>query len=293
MTDVAGSVPQKVERGGGRSLRELVAATEIDLRLLGIVAALAAILIGFGVITGGKFLEPVNIVALSVQTASVAIIATGMVLVIVSRNIDLSVGSIVGVVAMTYALLMTDWLPHLMGFDNPFMWLVALVIGLAVGGLIGAFQGFIIAYIGVPSFVVTLGGLLAFRGVVFVMSSGASVSGLDPNFQLLGGGPEGSIGRDGELDRRRHHLRGHHRPALLRPAPATPVRLRGATDVGRGAHRRDRLRHRARGGRLLQRLPVAGRPRPEVRRGPQHLGPAWWPADRGGHPLPDRDRAAA
>jgi D-xylose transport system permease protein len=194
MTDVAGSVPQKVERGGGRSLRELVAATEIDLRLLGIVAALAAILIGFGLITGGKFLEPVNIVALSVQTASVAIIATGMVLVIVSRNIDLSVGSIVGVVAMTYALLMTDWLPHIMGFDNPFMWLVALAIGLAVGGLIGAFQGFIIAYIGVPSFVVTLGGLLAFRGVVFVMSSGASVSGLDPNFQLLGGGPEGSLG---------------------------------------------------------------------------------------------------
>ncbi len=194
MTDVAGAVPQKVERGGGRSLRELLQATEIDLRLLGMVAALAAILIGFGMITGGKFLEPVNIVALSVQTASVAIIATGMVLVIVSRNIDLSVGSIVGVVAMTYALLMTDILPKLIGFNNPFLWLIALAIGLAVGGLIGAFQGFIIAYIGVPSFIVTLGGLLAFRGLVFVMSSGASVSGLDPVFQLLGGGPEGSLG---------------------------------------------------------------------------------------------------
>ena len=98
-------------------------------------------------------------ITLSVQTAVVAIMATGMVLVIVSRNIDLSVGSIVGVVAMAYALLMTDWLPHGLGLgaNNPLIWILALVIGLALGAAIGAFEGFIIAYIGVPSFIVTLG----------------------------------------------------------------------------------------------------------------------------------------
>jgi D-xylose transport system permease protein len=133
-------------------------------------------------------------VALSVQTASVAIIATGMVLIIVSRNIDLSVGSIVGVVSMVYALLMTDILPEFIGFDNPLLWVIALLLGLLVGAVLGGLQGFIIAYIGVPSFIVTLGGLLAFRGVVWQLSEGASVSGLDPVFQLLGGGPEGSLG---------------------------------------------------------------------------------------------------
>ena len=194
MTELAGTAPASVEGGGRPKLRDLVAATEIDLRLLGLVAALVAIIIAFGLLTGGQMLEPVNIVALSVQTASVAIIATGMVLIIVSRNIDLSVGSIVGVVSMVYALLMTDILPKLFGFDNPLLWVIALGLGLVVGGALGAFQGFIIAYIGVPSFIVTLGGLLAFRGVVWQLSQGASVSGLDPVFQLLGGGPEGSLG---------------------------------------------------------------------------------------------------
>ncbi len=194
MTELAGTAPASVEGGGRPSLRNLVAATEIDMRLMGMVVALVAILIGFGFLTGGQMLEPVNIVALSVQTASVAIIATGMVLVIVSRNIDLSVGSIVGVVSMVYALLMTDLLPKVLGFDNPFVWVLALALGLVVGGLLGGLQGFIIAYIGVPSFIVTLGGLLAFRGVVWTLSSGASVSGLDPVFELLGGGPEGSLG---------------------------------------------------------------------------------------------------
>src|SRR5918992_3662838 len=100
---------------------ELLRQTEINLRVLGMVLVLVGINVTFGIITGGRFLAPENIVALSVQAATIAIIATGMVLVIVSRNIDLSVGSIVGVVAMTYALLMTDWLPALgIGLDNPF-----------------------------------------------------------------------------------------------------------------------------------------------------------------------------
>ena len=196
MTDLAGTAPEPTQGAGGVSLRRMLAATEIDVRLFGMLVALAAILIGFGIATGGNILQPASIVTLSVQTAVVAIMATGMVLIIVSRNIDLSVGSLVGVLAMAYALLMTDWLPNIVGIplDSPLMWILALALGLALGVGIGAFQGFIIAYIGVPSFIVTLGGLLALRGVVWQMSNGAAVSGLNDTFQLLGGGALGSIG---------------------------------------------------------------------------------------------------
>jgi D-xylose transport system permease protein len=169
---------------------------EIDLRLFGMLIALAAILIGFGIATGGAMLNPTSIVTLSIQTSIVAVMATGMVLVIVSRNIDLSIGSLEGVIAMSYALLMADWLPNTIGIptDSPLIWILALAIGLGIGVAIGALQGFVIAYIGVPSFIVTLGGLLAFRGVVWQMSQGAAVSGLDPTFLLLSGSAQGSIG---------------------------------------------------------------------------------------------------
>lgn len=198
MAELAETAPGQV--AGGQETRrrlnvmELVRATEINLRVFGMVVALLAIALGFGLYTGGRFLAPENIVALSIQSATIAIIATGMVLVIVSRNIDLSVGSIVGVVAMSYALMMSKLFPEILGFDFPLAWLLALVIGIAIGAFIGGFQGFIIAYIGVPSFVVTLGGLLALRGLVWIMSGGPTVAGLDQTFQLLGGGPRGSLG---------------------------------------------------------------------------------------------------
>ena len=154
------------------SIGSLLAATEIDFRLFGMLVALAAILFGFNFVDG-RFFQPTNMVTLAVQASGVAIIATGMVLVIVSRNIDLSVGSLVGFVAMSYALLMTDWLPNVlgMGVDFPFRWAIALAIGIAIGAGFGALQGFIIAYIGVPSFIVTLGGLLSIRGLVWYLST--------------------------------------------------------------------------------------------------------------------------
>ncbi|HEU5324931.1 MAG TPA: sugar ABC transporter permease [Candidatus Limnocylindria bacterium] len=176
-------------------MREMLSATEVDVRLFGMLVALAAILIGFQLLDSG-FFSPGNMVTLAVQAIPVAILATGMVLVIVSRNIDLSVGSLTGIIAMTYAMLMTDWLPNILGLgvDFPFRWLIALVIGIAVGATFGAVQGFIIAYIGVPSFVVTLGGLLSIRGAIWYFSNGAAVTRLDPTFQLIGGGARGSIG---------------------------------------------------------------------------------------------------
>jgi D-xylose transport system permease protein len=197
VTDLADAPPQPVSAPTQqRSFRDLVLQTEINFRLFGMLVALAAILVIFHVWSGGTFLRPENMLSLAVQASGIAVIATGMVLVIVSRNIDLSVGSIVGIVAMTYAVLMTDVLPDVLGMtgDFPFRWLIALGIGMALGLAIGAVQGFIIAYIGVPSFIVTLGGLLSIRGIVWYFSRGAAVSGLDPQFQLIGGGAQGSIG---------------------------------------------------------------------------------------------------
>lgn len=178
-------------RRAGDFLRQ----TEVDLRLFGMVAALAAILIGIELASAPQFLTPVSLLNLSIQAAPVAIIATGMVLVIVSREIDLSVGSIVGVVSMTIAVLFFRVFPPTIGVDSAFGWLIALAGGIAVGGLIGAFHGYLIAYVGIPSFIVTLGGLLAWRGVVWVIAGGSTVAPDDKFFVLLfAGNPEGSIG---------------------------------------------------------------------------------------------------
>ena len=198
MTNVADAapVPGQVEPPARPSIRGLLAQTEIDLRLFGMVFALGVILVAFHIASGGKLIQPNNIATLAVQAAGIAILATGMVLVIVSRNIDLSVGSVVGFIAMSYALLMTHWFPDIFGLspDTPFLWALALAIGIGIGAGIGALQGFIIAYIGVPSFIVTLGGLLTIRGLIWYQSRGAAVNGLDPTFLLIGGGAQGSIG---------------------------------------------------------------------------------------------------
>ena len=198
MTNVADAAPGpgQVEPPARPSIRGLLAQTEIDLRLFGMVLALAVILLVFHIASGGKLIQPNNMITLAVQAAGIAIIATGMVLIIVSRNIDLSVGSVVGFIAMSYALLMTHWFPDIFGLspDTPFLWALALAIGIGIGAGIGAIQGFIIAYIGVPSFIVTLGGLLTIRGLIWYQSRGAAVNGLDPTFLLIGGGAQGSIG---------------------------------------------------------------------------------------------------
>jgi D-xylose transport system permease protein len=177
-----------------RGLRSALRAAEIDTRLFGMLVALAVIWIAFHIMSGGTFLTPRNLWILSVQTASVAIMATGMVLVIVSRNIDLSVGSLLGVLGMAMALIQAEILPGFLGFDHPLTWIIALLAGIALGALIGGFQGAIVAYVGVPSFIVTLGGLLVWRGVAWALASGRTIAPMDSTFQLLGGGARGSIG---------------------------------------------------------------------------------------------------
>ena len=169
-------------------------ATELDTRLLGMVGALLLIWIAFHVLSGGLFLTPRNLWNLSVQSSSVAIMATGMVLVIVTRNVDLSIGSMLGFIGMIMGVTQTDLLPELLGFGHPAIWILTLAVGLLLGIILGAFQGFVIAYLGVPAFIVTLGGLLVWRGAAWWVTSGQTVAPLDARFRLMGGGSEGSIG---------------------------------------------------------------------------------------------------
>jgi D-xylose transport system permease protein len=182
-----------------RSLRSFLAALELDTRLLGMIGALAVIWIFFNVLSGGSFITPRNLWNLSVQSASIAVMATGMVLIIVSRNIDLSVGSMLGFIGYTMAMVQVEWLPKALGvsYNEPYIWIIALVVGIGLGAVIGGLQGFLVAYGGVPSFIVTLGGLLVWRGLIFRYAQGQTLAPLNETFQLLGGGPKGSLGEIG------------------------------------------------------------------------------------------------
>ena len=182
----------------GRFLR----ATEIDTRLLGMIGALMLIWFGFhfyGVFVNGQgfFLTPRNLWNLSVQTSSIGIMATGMVLVIITRNIDLSVGALVGVTAMVMGILQVEILPQYLGLGHGSIWIVTVIVGMTLGATIGAFHGWLIAYRGIPAFIVTLGGLLIWRGCAFLAAGGKTISPVDETFALLGGGPYGAIGSTG------------------------------------------------------------------------------------------------
>jgi D-xylose transport system permease protein len=189
-------------------------ATEIDPRLLGMVGALALIwlafeaystlvlgrpsmLLGAAQADANGFITPRNLWNLSVQTSYIGIMATGMVLVIITRNIDLSVGSIMGMVGMYMGLLQVEWLAPALGMGHPSIWIITVIFGIAMGTLIGAFQGVLIAFLGIPSFIVTLGGLLVWRGAAFLVAGGKTIAPLDDTFSLIGGGSFGSLGTTG------------------------------------------------------------------------------------------------
>lgn len=186
--------PEAAPPAQRRSVTALLRSMELDPRLFGMLVALAIIWIGFNIGSGGTFLTARNLWNLTVQTAPVGIMACGMVLVIVSRNIDLSVGSMLAVVGMGMAILQVEWLPQWLGLNSPALWIVALLAGIVFGAAIGAFQGAIVAYAAVPAFIVTLGGLLIWRGVAWAMASGRTIAPVDPTFRRLGGGADGTIG---------------------------------------------------------------------------------------------------
>jgi D-xylose transport system permease protein len=206
MTDAAPAIDGAPAKQTNRSWRDFVTNSGIDTRLLGMVAALAVIWIAFNLMSGGKFITSRNLWNLSVQTVSISIMATGMVLIIVTRNIDLSVGSLLGFLGYTMALMQTNGKISIFGLNftvdtlkehHWYTWLLALALGLVLGAIIGALQGSLVSYVGVPAFIVTLGGFLAWRGMIFRTGGmkGQTLAPLDHTFQYLGGAPERSMGQ--------------------------------------------------------------------------------------------------
>ncbi len=180
-------------------------ATEVDTRMLGMLLALLVIWVGFDIysgilrpgdgLLGGSFLTPRNLWILLVQTSSIAVMTTGMVLIIVMRQIDLSVGSMLSMVAVCMGVLQVYKLGPGLGTGNPMIWIIAVLFGIALGAFIGWFNGVLIAYAGIPSFIVSLGGLIAYSGVAWWVIRGETVAPMDKTFKLIGGsGPLGSIG---------------------------------------------------------------------------------------------------
>jgi putative multiple sugar transport system permease protein len=158
-----------------------------NIRQYGMVIALAALLVFFQFKTDGIMLKPLNVSNLVVQNAQILILAIGMVMVIVARHIDLSVGSVAAFVGAVAAILMTK-------HDVP--WFLAVVICLVLAAAIGAWHGFWVAYVGIPAFIVTLASMLLFRGLTLVVLKGATVGSLPQGFKDIGSGFLPEIGPD-------------------------------------------------------------------------------------------------
>lgn len=168
---------------------KLTDTLELDTRLLGMIGAFVVVLVVFNILTDGRFLTPRNIFNLTIQTVSVAIMATGMVFVIVTRHIDLSVGALLATCSAVMAMMQTAWLPQYLGLPlgHPMIPWLAICAGVVVGGLIGAFHGYLSGYLLIPAFIVTLGGLLVWRNVGWYLTTGQTIGPLDPTFQMFGG----------------------------------------------------------------------------------------------------------
>ena len=182
--------PQPKEAPKTSLFHRLSTELEIDTRMLAMIGALIIIWVVLTVLTNGIFFTARNLYNLAVQTSVVGIMATGMVLVIVARHIDLSVGSLMGFTGMVIAYLQV----HVFTLGAAWNWPLTVLCGLALGAVVGLWQGWWVAYRGVPAFVVTLGGLLIFRGGAYLVTDGRTVAPMDKTYQLLGGGINGSIG---------------------------------------------------------------------------------------------------
>jgi putative multiple sugar transport system permease protein len=149
------------------------------LREYGLLLSLVAIMVFFQVMTDGTLMEPLNLTNLVLQNSYIVIMALGMLLVIVAGHIDLSVGSVSGFVGALAAVLMVSWGWH---------YVPATLVCLAVGALIGAAQGVWVAYFRIPSFIVTLAGMLVFKGLALALLQGQSVGPFPETFQRLSSG---------------------------------------------------------------------------------------------------------
>ena len=171
-------------------MRSWLERAGFDPRFTSLVLALALIWAALAVATDGIFLTPRNLYNLSIQTCVTAIMACGMVYLIVARQIDLSVGSQMAFAGMLIAWAQVEWL----GAETPLAWLASIGAGIVAGLVMGAFQGWWTAYRGLPAFVVTLAGFLIFRGAAFLVADGQTLAPLSTAYQQIGGGVHGSIG---------------------------------------------------------------------------------------------------
>ena len=150
-----------------------------DLGKNGIFLALIAVVVLFSFLTNGILLRPQNISNLIVQNGYILILAIGMVMVIVAGHIDLSVGSVAAFVGAVSGVLIRD---------AGMPWWAAILLSLLIGALVGAWQGFWIAYVGIPAFIVTLAGMLIFRGLALVVLGNTNIGSFPAEYRALGNG---------------------------------------------------------------------------------------------------------
>ncbi len=150
-----------------------------NLREYGLLISLVAIMVFFQVMTNGTLFQPLNLTNLILQNSYIIVMALGMLLVIVAGHIDLSVGSVSGFIGAVAAVLMVEYKLN---------FVPATIICLALGGVIGAAQGYWVAFYKIPSFIVTLAGMLVFKGLALAVLQGSSVGPFPNEFQLLSTG---------------------------------------------------------------------------------------------------------
>ncbi|MDH6235719.1 multiple monosaccharide ABC transporter permease [Cryobacterium sp. CG_9.6] len=172
--------------GGLRDLKKMFGGGSSNLRQFGILFSLIGIIVFFQIVTNGLTLSPGNLINLVSQYSYILILAIGMVLVIIAGHIDLSVGSVAAFSGIVVATSMQSW---------NFPWPLAIVFGLVVGAMIGAWQGFWVAYIGVPAFIVTLAGMLIFRGGNQLIGNANTVP-VPKGFTFIGAGYLPEVGPD-------------------------------------------------------------------------------------------------
>ncbi|MBL0374639.1 sugar ABC transporter permease [Rhizobium sp. KVB221] len=150
-----------------------------NIREYGLLVALVVIMLFFQIVTGGVLFRPVNITNLVLQNSFIVIMALGMLLIIVAGHIDLSVGSIVALVGGLSAIMLVKWGIH---------FAIVIPVCLILGGLLGAAQGYWVAYQKIPAFIVTLAGMLVFRGLTYLVLQNRPIGPFPKDFQMLSTG---------------------------------------------------------------------------------------------------------
>ncbi len=169
----------KDETRASGALATLKGLFKNNIREYGMLIALVVIMVFFQIVTKGTLMRPVNLTNLILQNSYIIIMALGMLLIIIAGLIDLSVGSVAGFIGAVAAVLIVRY---------DFNVYIAMLISLGVGALIGAWQGFWIAYVKIPAFIVTLAGMLVFRGLTLALLAGESVGPFPNEFQSLASG---------------------------------------------------------------------------------------------------------